>query len=301
MFNLFNHKPKRVVSLNEALALFGSLELEGGKYSRATRRHYLSDIRVFTKYLENIKINQVADVTLSDLRSYEVFMQRSGYATSSRQRKTHAIKAFFSFLEDRDLISHNPAGEFIPPSVQKDGPRILTDQEREILLSAAKSNPRDLAILKLFLDTGIKLSELSSLTITDVSLPETGDPNGTNFGQVRVKRKSTHESIPLSYEAWKAIDEYLAVRPSVPHMGLFVNRFDETMGARGIQNVIRKYMEQGGIEGASAHTLRHTMATRRLTEGQDLEALQEMMGHASLKTTSVYASLAKETQKESLQ
>lgn len=300
MFDLFKPKPKRVVSLDEALALFGSLGVEEGSYSRATRRHYMSDLRGFVEYLQRIKIDLVSEVTLSDLRSYEVYMQRAGYAASSHQRKTHAIKAFFAFLENRKLISVNPAAELIPPSVPKDEPRVLSEEEYRRLLAAASQNPRDLAILQLFLQTGVKLSELARLTLTDVTLPERLGLAGHNFGHVRVKRKGTHESIPLRYEACVALDAYLAVRPSVPQIGLFVTKFKEPMGKRGVQNIIKKYMERAGIEGASAHSLRHTMATWRLAEGADLEAVQETLGHASTKTTSVYVSLANDIKKEVL-
>ena len=90
-------------------------------------------------------------------------------------------------------------------------------------------------------------------------------------------------------------------RPSVPHAGLFVTKFKEQMGKRGIQNLVKKYLEEAGIDGGHVHTLRHTHATHHAAKGTDLKTIQENLGHASLKTTSIYISLAKETQKKALQ
>src|SRR5688500_17710136 len=99
------------------------------------------------------------------------------------------------------------------------------------------------------------------------------------MGAVRWKRKGGRfETIPLNYKACKALVAYLKVRPSVPHTGLFVTKFKEQMGKRGIYNVVKKYLEQAGIEAAHTHPLRHTHATHHAARGTDLKSIQETLG-----------------------
>ena len=97
------------------------------------------------------------------------------------------------------------------------------------------------------------------------------------------------------------MNEYLKVRPSVPHAVLFVTKFGEQMGKRGIQKMLKKYLDEAGSESSHPHTLRHTFATHHAAKGTDLKTIQDNLGHASLKTTSIYISLAKEAQKRALQ
>jgi site-specific recombinase XerD len=294
--------PQEVQRLDEALALYISLGMAARNYSEATRRHYTSDLRLFVEYLRSQSIEEVGEIDLTDLESYQAEMDRQGYRASSRNRKTHAIKSFFHFLKRQKYLAVNPAEELIPPSPSKDEPRFLTQDEYQRLLRAVSHDPRDAAIIELFLQTGMRLSELARLSLTDVTLPNKITRDAENMGSVRVKRKGgRYESIPLNYKASKALAAYLKVRPSVPHMGLFVTKFKEQMGKRSIQNVVKKYLKEAGIEGGHTHTLRHTHATHHAAKGTDLKTIQENLGHASLKTTSIYISLAKEAQKKALQ
>lgn len=291
-----------VKTLSQALELFTTTGMAARNYSEATRKHYSSDLRLFLKYLYNRGVGEVAKVDLGDLESYQAEMDRQGYAASSRNRKTHAIKSFFNFLKRQKIISNDPAEELIPPSPSKDEPRFLSEEEYQRLLRAVSHNPRDAAIIELFLQTGMRLSELARLTLTDVTLPNKIKRDTESMGKVRVKRKGGRfETIPLNYKACKALAAYLKVRPSVSHTGLFVTKFKEQMGKRGVQNVVKKYLEEAGIEAAHTHTLRHTHATHHAAKGTDLKTIQENLGHASLKTTSIYVSLAKEAQKKALQ
>jgi site-specific recombinase XerD len=294
--------PQQVQRLDEALALYISIGMVARNYSAATRRHYTSDLRLLVEYLRRQGIEEVGEVDLPTLESYQAEMDRQGYKASSRNRKTHAIKSFFHFLKRQKYTAVNPAEELIPPLPAKDEPQFLTQEEYQRLLRAVSHDPRDAAIIELFLQTGIRLSELAGLTLTDISLPNriTRDPG--NMGSLRVRRKgSLYESIPLNYKACKALQAYLLVRPSVPHTGLFVTKFREQIGKRGIQNVVKKYLEEAGIEGGHTHTLRHTHATHHAAKGTDLKTIQETLGHTSLRTISIYISFAKETQKKALQ
>jgi site-specific recombinase XerD len=294
--------PIQVRSLEEALVLFETVGMAARSYSQATRRHYTCDLRLVVQYLRSRGIQEVGQIDLTDLESYQAEMDGQGYLTSSRNRKTHAIKSFFRFITRQKYIATDPAEELIPPSPSRNEPRFLTQDEYQRLLRAVSHNPRDAAIIEVFLQTGMRLSELARLTLTDISLPNKITHDAENMGSVRVRRKGgRYESIPLNYKASKALVAYLKVRPSVPHAGLFITKFKEQMGRRSIQDAVKKYLKEAGIEGGHTHTLRHTHATHHAAKGTDLKTIQENLGHASLKTTSMYISLAKETQKKALQ
>src|SRR5437763_16770550 len=107
--------------------------------------------------------------------------------------------------------------------------------------------------------------------------------------------------MPLNYKGSRAIATYLRVRPAVIHEALFVSKFKRPMTPRTIEYMVSKYLAEASIQNASVHTLRHTMATHHVARGTDLKTVQETLGHANLKTTSIYVSLAKTAQRKALQ
>jgi len=139
-------------------------------------------------------------------------------------------------------------------------------------------------------------------TLDDVELPRriTRDPD--TVGRLHVLGKGRKERwIPLNYKACRVLRTWLNARPDVEHNGLFVSKFDEPMGARSIQHVVKKHLTEAGIKGASVHTLRHTFATGHVAQGTSLRTVQEILGHADLKTTSIYVQLAQDTVRKELQ
>lgn len=292
----------QIKTLIQALALFDSVGMPARNYSRATRQFYKSDVQLLLTFLANSGVTELRQVTLAFLESYQAEMDRLQYRPSSRNRKTHAIKSFFDFLKRQRIIKTNPADELIPPSPSHDEPRFLTEPEYQSLLRTVSHDIRDAAILEIFIQTGIRLSELARLTIQDISLPTKITHEPSNMGMLRVKRKGGRfETIPLNYKACKAIVAYLKIRPSIPDVGLFITKYKKHLGKRGIQNIVKKYAEEAGITDCHPHVLRHTHATHHAAKGTALPVIQGNLGHASLKTTSIYITLAKESQKKALQ
>jgi integrase/recombinase XerD len=230
-------------------------------------------------------------------------MDRRSYSASTRNRKTHSIKSLFHFLYRLGITAHNIAHELIPPAVTKNEPRFLTEAEYHRLLRACSYKPRDAAIIEVFLQTGMRLSELARLQLHDIEIPKRISPDPENMGYVRVRRKGGKtEYIPLNYKACKAVAAYLAVRLDIAgEAPLFVSQFKRPMSTRAIQERVAKYLSEADIHSASVHTLRHTMATHHVARGTDLKIVQETLGHADLKTTSIYVSLAKTAQRKALQ
>ncbi len=152
------------------------------------------------------------------------------------------------------------------------------------------------------LQRGMRLAEAAGLTLSDLEIPTKPTPDPDNVGFARVRRKGGKiEMVPLSYKACKALKAYLAVRPACPHDGVWVTKFKTPMGKRAIQAAVARYLREAGIEGASVHSLRHTMATHHVARGTDLKTVQETLGHADLATTALDVSMAKKAQRKALQ
>jgi site-specific recombinase XerD len=257
---------------------------------------------VLVHFLADKGVTHLADISLRHLQGYQAEMDRRGYASSTRNRKTQSIRILFQFLEQHGLTASNLAAQLIPPPILKQEPRFLTEDEYQRLLRACSHSARDAAIIELFLQTGMRLSELARLQLHDIYIPKRITPDPEHTGSARIKRKGGKiETIPLNHKACKALAAYLKVRIDAGYAALFLSQFKQPMSTRAIQQRVEKYLEEAGIEGASVHTLRHTMATHHVARGTDLKTVQETLGHASLATTTIYVSLAKTAMRKALQ
>ncbi len=291
-----------VGTLTHALALFESVGMPARNLAVRTRREYSRDLRDLLSYLEHDGTTLLDGVRPRDLEGYLAELDRRGLQGSTRNRKVHTLKTFFKWLVHQDLLATNPAAQLMAPRAIKKEPRYLSEEEYRRLLRACSHHARDAAIVEVFLQTGMRLSELAHLTLTDVELPKRITRDIESMGSVRVQRKGGKvERIPLNYKACQALAAYLKVRPKVEHDGLFITKFKTPMTARSIEYMVSKYLGETGILHASVHTLRHTMATHHVARGTDLKTVQVTLGHASLATTSIYVSLSKRAQQKALQ
>ncbi len=179
------------------------------------------------------------------------------------------------------------------PKREKHDRAHLTREEYTKLLSLAGANPRDYAILQVFLQTGVRVSELCNLRIADVDLVSRSLLVTAGKGMVA-------RTIELEKKATQAIKSYLAIRPTVSHDFLFVNRYGEPISDRGIEKLITRYVKEAGLrKKVSCHTLRHTFATHKAQQGISAYRLKEWLGHQSLETTQIYVHLGEQNaQKE---
>jgi site-specific recombinase XerD len=293
----------QIETLEQAVDLFVTDGMPARNLSPRTCVNYRHDLLDLLAFLKDRGASSLADISLRHLEAYQAEMDRRDYSSATRNRKTHSIKSLFHFLHRLGIIRHNIAEKLIPPSVQKHEPRFLSEAEYQRLLRECSHKPRDAAIIELFLQTGMRLSELARLQLHDVEIPRRITPDADNMGYVRVRRKGGKtEYIPLNHKACKAIAAYLAIHPDIPgETALFISQFKRPISTRAIQHRMTKYVTEAGITGASVHTLRHTMATHHVARGTDLKTVQETLGHADLKTTSIYVSLAKTAQRKALQ
>jgi len=292
----------REPSLKQALAAFEKIYMASRNLAERTRVEYSKDLTQLIDFLSEQGITQADRVGLSNLQAFLAYLDRRGLTGVSRRRKAASIKAFFGFLKSSDLISNNPARELIPPEQEYKEPRFLTTQEYQALVRTCSHHPRDAALVELILQTGLRLSEVARITIYDFELPTRINRDPGNTGSITIRGKGRKQrTLPLNYKVCRAIKAYLAVRPEIDEPALFLNRFLEPMGQRAIQRVVEKYLAEAGIRNASVHTLRHTFATHHVAKGTNLRTVQEALGHADLRTTSIYVSTAKEAMRRELQ
>lgn len=292
----------RAKTVRDGLRFFEVVAMPSRNLSARTRVEYHNDLAQLVQFLEGRGKGNLGAVSLGDLEWYQAEMDGRGLAPASRRRKTHSIKTFFDFLYTHGSIASNIADRLIPPRAPRQEPRWLTEREYKDLLRACSHQPRDAAIIELFLQTGMRLSELARLTLSDIELPATITPEPDNVGFARVRRKAGRmEQIPLNYKASRSLRSWMAHRPVCEYDSLFVTKYQTPISRRAIQAAVARYLTDAGIRGASVHSLRHTMATHHAARGTDLRTLQETLGHADLATTAMYMSLAKKAQRQALQ
>lgn len=269
--------------------------------AQRTREEYSRDVSELVVFLEARGVTELDKVRLRHLQAYSVELERQGLSRSSRNRKVDTIKSFFRFLYEQEVIRHDVAEQLIPPPLVEKEPRILTQEEYQQLLSACAHKVRDQAIIVLYLQSGIRLSELVRLKLSDIELPSEIGQDETQAGSVRITRSTGRtEHIPLNYKASQALVAYLKERPRSSSPTLFLNRFDAPLSKRRVQYMVKEYLERIGIFDASVRTLRHSMAAHHIARGTDLQIIQETLG-ISLASTEKYVSLSKKTARKALQ
>ena len=289
-------------TLQEALSHYERRYMPSRNFAQKTRLNYRTDVLDLIEFLARNGKKRLDQLSQRDLEAYLADLDRRQYAGASRKRKSYAIKSFFGFLFDSAYTSQDISQRLIPPRTEYKEPRVLSKDEYTSLLRACTHNVRDSAIVEVLLQTGVRLSELAKLTLDDVALRGRIGRDPDTVGRLHVMGKGRKDRrIPLNYKACRALKSWLNARPEVECDALFVSKFRQPLGARSIQHVVQKYMVEAGIKNASVHTLRHTFATHHVAMGTSLRTVQEVLGHADLKTTSIYVQLAQETVKKDLQ
>ena len=289
-------------TLQGALELYQMVYMPSRNFSAKTRVNYGDDLEDLIAFLAQNGKARLDQVSVSDLQAYLAELDRRGYAGTSRKRKTYSIKSLFRFLYDSGYLTEDIAKRLIPPHTGQKEPRVLSKAEYTALLRACAHHPRDSAIIEVLLQTGLRLSEIARLKLDDVELPGKISPSPDTVGRLHVIGKGRKDRwIPLNYKACRALRTWLKARPDVDHDGLFVTKFRKPTGIRAIQHIVEKGLKEAGVKGASVHTLRHSFATHHVAQGTSLRTVQEMLGHADLKTTSIYVQLAQEVVRKDLQ
>lgn len=264
--------------------------------SKNTVEAYSNDIRKFAQYLESENIDQWAKVETATIRGYLASMQNTELTNTTRARNIAALKSFFRFLYLEHYTEHNFGELLESPRKEKVLPKYLTLEEVEHLLEAPDvSTPhgcRDKAMLELLYASGLRVTELITLKISDINF---------EMAYVRCFGKGAKERvIPIGRYALAALEQYLNYcRPKVENNWqtdiLFLNKEGRGLSRQGFWKLIKKYGREAGITTEiTPHVLRHSFATHLLLNGADLRAIQEMLGHSDIATTQIYTHLLDE-------
>src|SRR5215475_5355799 len=282
------------ITLEKGLATFLD-GLHGKNRSSATIRAYQTDISQFISFLHanNVSIKTPADVEKVDVVEYLSALAKRELTGIARARKMSALREYFRFLEGLGVISKSPTTGIETPKREKNGRQVLRSDEYTKMLSLAGANPRDYAILQVFLQTGIRVSELANLTREDIDFSKPA---------IRVKGKGMKErEISLEKKGLQALRSYLALLPEDFSGRVFLNYQGEPISERGIRKLVVKYRKEAGItRKASCHTLRHTFATHKAEMGVSPYQLQQWLGHENLNTTQIYIHLGKQNARKEM-
>jgi integrase/recombinase XerC len=262
--------------------------------SEHTLRAYGSDLRQFVEYLspgasEPPKVNELDLLTL---REWLAYLYRRRLNPASLRRKLAALRSFFQFLVREGLLTLNTARLLATPKARAKLPRVMTAEQTNNLLDGAGNQSerpslvRDMAILEVLYGCGIRVSELVAINVEDIDLSE---------GWLRVRGKGRKErQVPLPSKAVIAIERYLTERDSKPdERAVFLNRRGSRLTDRAVRNVVKYYAKAVmGDSSIHPHSFRHAYATHLLSDGADLRAIQELLGHARLSTTQKYTQVS---------
>lgn len=263
------------------------------KASANTVTSYRHDLKKMAEYFEEHGITDVGKVNRTNVNSYILYLERQNCSPATQSRYIASMKAFFMYLRNENYIDSLPTRDIRAPHVEKKLPDILSVEEMLLLLAQPDTGTvkgmRDKAMLELLYGTGIRVTELISLQLTDVSL---------DMNYIRCASGRKTRIIPFHEEAKKALQEYLLHARGIlvrdrEETILFPNYAGEPMSRQGFWKLVKAYAAQAGIcREITPHTLRHSFAAHLVENGADLKAVQEMMGHSDLSSTQVYAGLA---------
>ncbi len=282
--------------MEEQLGAFLEYLQQEFNYSYNTTAAYKNDLSQFVRFLENghDQIDDWSEVTAEIVDAYVESMKQQSYASSSVARKVAAVKSFFNYLAKQNSIGENPTVKIDSPKVKKRLPQTLSADDVEKLLFAptqkkSPKNLRDTALLNMLYSTGMRVTEVVSLQISDVDLENEVLFCPGKDEQIR--------SLPFDDTSKKVLIAYLEEgRPYLvkdkDETALFLNHRGQQLTRQGLWLIIKAYAKQAGLNTAvTPHTLRHSFAAHKLNSGSNLQEVQKLLGHANISTTQIYTQL----------
>ena len=306
---------------------YASYKLSIQGCSKKTVGEYLLDLRTFFRFLlarkrdidlnskeftqidvSGFGLNEIKEIRAEDIYDFLFYTnQDRGNQWAARSRKLSAIRSLYKYLVvRRHYLDHNPAADIDTPKPKKTLPKVLSLEESLRLLQAVEDDRespyrvRDFAILTLFLNCGMRVSELVGINLGDVD---------AEFRSLRVTGKGNKERVVYLNDACaKALAAYMAERKSAKYASvrdraLFLSRLEKRISVKTVQAMVYKYLERAGLEAKrySVHKLRHTAATLMYQSGHvDVRVLKEILGHEQLNTTQIYTHVNNRNMEEAM-
>lgn len=285
--------------MNETIEKFIEYLRDVKKTSENTRLSYRRDLRKLEQFLLGEGICETEDIQAAHLQAYVHSLEEQNFKAATVSRHIASIKAFYHFLYEEHLVKEDISNELSAPKIEKKLPEIMTVEEAERLLAQpAGDSPkelRDKAMLELLYATGMRVTELITLQLSDINL---------QMGYLVCHEGSRERMVPFGQKAMIALLRYL-------HMGraelvtddacqeVFVNCSGKAMSRQGFWKLIKYYVDKAGIDTEiTPHTIRHSFAAHLVENGADLRSVQEMMGHSDISTTQIYAEISRTRMRE---
>ena len=250
---------------------------------------YLRDVRQFSLWVKGNDL-PLSQVSQEDVKRYASYLERKGKSNATVVRSVASLKSFYTYMTAAHFVRANPTKGFTPNRIERRLPAILTNYEVDLFLEQPNIEEtkgcRDKAMLELLYATGIRVSELIALDVCDINL---------SACFLRCRGKNKERVVPLYKAAVRALTAYINdVRPQLldgpDDVALFVNMNGDRMSRQGFWKIVKCYQEKAGIhKDITPHILRHSFAAHLLENGADLKSIQEMLGHADISATQIYA------------
>jgi len=271
------------------------LEIEK-KYSKETTENYKIDLYLFLNYCKEYKLNKFSNITYDDLRKYLVYLSKEKkYSNKSISRHISSLHSLYNYLIDEGVIENNPMNLINSPKKEFRLPVYLTSNELEDIINTPdrtkKVGKRDVLILEMFYSTGIRLSELVNIKISDIDFINK---------KIKILGKGSKERYVLYGDRCKEyLEDYINntrkyyLKEASNY--LFLNQHGKVLTTSGIEYIVKNVLKQSGTNiKLTPHVLRHTFATHMLNEGADLMTVKELLGHSDLSTTGIYTHVSNE-------
>ena len=267
-------------------------------YSELTKKAYEEDITEFSDFLAATGDTHYEKVTLQDVRIFLGELSQRELSRNTISRKISSLRAFYQFLLKNQAVTENPFSYIHLKKKTLRLPRFFYEKEMDALFQVVKGEKpldfRNEALLEVLYGTGIRLSECKNIQLKDIDF---------DLSVVLIHGKGNKERyVPFGHYAAVALQEYLRKGRSLlmtkyhkEHDYLFVNQYGDQLSASGIEYILNQIIKKSSLTAdIHPHMLRHTFATHLLNNGADLRTVQELLGHASLSSTQIYAHVTKE-------
>ncbi len=262
------------------------------KTSNNTEMSYKRDLEKFCHFMGAEGITNVQDIAAGNLNDYMKYLEDNHFAIATVSRNVASIKAFYHYLMQEGIVSEDVSEKLKAPKIEKKIPEIMSPEEVVRLLEQPGGDSpkeiRDKAMLELLYATGIRVTELITLKVSDVNM---------QMSFLVCKDANKERVIPFGSAAKKALERYLdGIREEMMDDKksdiLFANCSGQPMSRQGFWKLIKYYAKKADIKAdITPHTLRHSFAAHLVENGADLRSVQEMLGHSDISTTQIYANL----------
>lgn len=254
--------------------------------SKNTLQAYQNDLKKLQLFFDKQQISSVTKISETNLNTYILSLEKDGLCPASVSRNIAAMKAFILYLMKKGHIQGDPSERIKPPKVQKKLPTIIEEASVDKLLGLPDLQTgkglRDRAILELLYATGIKVSELISLKLSDINLTS----------RYIICKERKERIIPFGKAASRAIEDYLNIRSDrfvkINSEYLFLNSSGEPLSRQGLWKILKTYAKPAGLTNLSPNAIRHSFAAHLIDNGADLVSVKEFLGHADITTTQLY-------------